>query len=66
MIKKDRIAIVVSAVYALFPLFLLLIGEIGMFVSYLAPIFIYWGYRFIKNDISFIKQEPEQPTQKDA
>lgn len=66
MIKKDRIAIVVSAVYALFPFFLLLIGDIGMFVSYLVPIFIYWGYRFIKNDISFIKQEPDQPPQKDA
>lgn len=66
MIKKDRIAIVVSAVYALFPFFLLLIGEIGMFVSYLVPIFIYWGYRFIKNDISFIKQETDQQPQKDA
>lgn len=52
MNRKDRIAVVVS-------IFLMPVGIIwfkdaeaaGLII--LAPLIIYWAYRFIKNDISF-------------
>jgi len=55
--KKDRIAVVLS-VPLLFMGALLLTGNgseqlIGLMVS--VPLFCYWGFRFIQNDISFIK-----------
>ncbi|MCL7423445.1 MAG: hypothetical protein M8364_21375 [Methylobacter sp.] len=57
MNKKDRIAIVVSIVYMFFPL--ILIAAKGMrslpgALLVTLPVVIYWGYRFIKGDISFI------------
>lgn len=57
MVKKDRIAIVITVIYSLFPLVLLLDGSMEEFVTFLLPIFLYWGYRFIKGDISFLKQK---------
>lgn len=57
MVKKDRIAIVITVIYSLFPLLLLLDGSMEEFVTFLLPIFLYWGYRFIKGDISFLKQK---------
>lgn len=57
MVKKDRIAIVITVIYSLFPLLLLLDGTMEEFVIFLLPIFLYWGYRFIKGDISFLKQK---------
>lgn len=54
MNKKDRIALVISALFFLFPLFFLLIGEIGLMIFWVAPLILYWGYRFIKDDISFL------------
>lgn len=57
MVKKDRIAVVVSFVYLLFPVFLLFDGELGAFIIFLLPVILYWGYRFIKGDISFIKMQ---------
>lgn len=58
MSKKDRVAIVISILYFLFPLAVLLGGgsdaPINAIVS-LSPLIAYWGYRFIKNDISFLK-----------
>ncbi|ACN18055.1 conserved hypothetical protein (plasmid) [Desulforapulum autotrophicum HRM2] len=53
MTKKDRIAIVVSIVYAILPL-LVLFEEPAAALLFCLPIILYWGYRFIKNDISFI------------
>lgn len=62
MNKKDRIAVVVSIVY-----FLLSVAFAGknanpipiMFLGFMIiaemPLIIYWGYRFIQNDISFLK-----------
>ncbi len=54
MNRKDRIAVVVS-------IFLMPVGIIwfkdaeaaGLII--LVPLSIYWSYRFIKNDISFLK-----------
>ena len=58
MSKKDRIAIVVSVVLGLLGTLLLNGGGIvgvplGVLILILIP--AYWAYRFIKNDISFIK-----------
>jgi hypothetical protein len=55
MSKKDRIAIVVSILYLLFPLLVLMNSNGPMAVVILSPLLVYWGYRFIKNDISFLK-----------
>ena len=54
MTKKDRIAVVVSVF--LLPLGIAWFAEaaaLGLII--LAPLSIYWAYRFIKNDISFLK-----------
>jgi len=59
MVKKDRIAIVITVIYSLFPLLLLFDGTTEEFVIFLLPIFLYWGYRFIKGDISFLKQKDD-------
>lgn len=58
MNRKDRIAVVVS-------IFLMPVGIIwfkdaeaaGLIT--LVPLSIYWSYRFIKNDISFLKVKDE-------
>ena len=51
--KKDRKALVISII--LFILCLSAIGESqrGSIIFFI-PVLIYWGYRFIKNDISFL------------
>ncbi len=62
MNKKDRIAVVVSTVY--FSVALLIAFKLTGFdvlkallaqIMFIAPVFLYWGYRFIQNDISFLK-----------
>ncbi|NYT73371.1 hypothetical protein HZU72_13150 [Halomonas sp. QX-2] len=58
MNKKDRIAIVVSILYFLFPLAVLFEGSSDAPIAalvFMSPLIAYWGYRFIKNDISFLK-----------
>lgn len=62
MNKKDRIAVVVS-IPLLFIGALLLTGNgseqlMGLMLS--VPLFCYWGYRFIQNDISFLKIEDDK------
>jgi hypothetical protein len=53
MSKKDRIAITVSALYSL-----LVLGglskdpALGLILAF--PLILYWGYRFIKGNISFL------------
>jgi len=54
MNKKDRIAIVVSFVYMFFPLILIAAKDLPTALMFTLPVVIYWGYRFIKGDISFI------------
>ena len=61
MTKKDRIAIVLTIpflIWTLLNLIMLIRGEpymVGPTLIVLAPVVVYWGYRFIKDDISFIK-----------
>ena len=57
MNKKDRIAIVISIPYLIFLISVIFSGAsdaISGFFIVGAPFIIYWGYRFIKNDISFL------------
>lgn len=56
MSKKDRIAVVLSIPYLLFVLLVVFNGgrpDTGLVIA--LPLIAYWGYRFIKNDISFLK-----------
>lgn len=50
--KKDRIALVASILITLIS---------GGFL--LIPVLIYWGYRFIQNDISFLKVKDNESQQ---
>ena len=66
MNKKDRIAVVVSVVYFLFSLAFASknVNPIPtMFLGFIIiaeiPLIIYWSYRFIKNDISFLRVKDE-------
>jgi hypothetical protein len=66
MNRKDRIAVVMSVMYTLF---CVLVGAstnpeksgamLFIFISFMMPLFLYWGYRFIKNDISFLRSKEE-------
>lgn len=60
MNKKDRIAVVITALYFLIPLGNVLNGEPMAALMTFAPIIIYWGFRFIRNDISFIGENNDQ------
>lgn len=53
--KKDRIAVIVSLIYLIFIGYLLTELSGTDVILFAIPILVYWGYRFIKNDISFIK-----------
>lgn len=55
MDKKDRIAVAISALYLLFALLPLVNGEPAGFLVFLVPLVGYWGWRFAKGDISFLK-----------
>ena len=58
MNRKDRIAVVVSIL--LIPIGIVWFKDAeaaGLII--LAPLIIYWAYRFIKNDISFLKVKDE-------
>lgn len=61
MNKKDRIAIVVSIVYLTVPLTFTFYGSIlHDFAGFtLLPLILYWGWRFIKGDISFLGQDKQ-------
>lgn len=56
MSKKDRIAVVLTFGYffAVFIMFISMNDLVKALFYGLLPLFIYWGYRFIKNDISFL------------
>lgn len=53
MNKKDRIALVLSTPPLVLGLITLPEGGAGFI--FILPVFAYWGYRFIKGDISFTK-----------
>lgn len=58
MNRKDRIAVVLSVVYLLLPITALTLGNssdrFGGMLSFI-PLVAYWGWRFIRNDISFLR-----------
>ena len=64
MNKKDRIAIVVSGVYFIFLLSISAVSKeyfyhinyvwIPVWVIFMSLLLVYWVYRFIKGDISFL------------
>ncbi len=58
MTKKDRIAIVLTIPFLILSLLVLIDQSPYMveeFASLIAAPVVYWGYRFIKGDISFMK-----------
>ena len=60
MTKQDRIAVSISVAW----LFLGIMSAIssndwGPFAAFPFLLVIYWGYRFIKNDISFLQRNPK-------
>jgi hypothetical protein len=55
--RKDRIALVISALYSLFPLVVIFEGKPAGVILAMLPLLVYWGYRFIKGDISFIGKQ---------
>lgn len=61
MNKKDRIALVLSFIPFIFAILLFTgnKGEQGVGFIIVVLIAIYWGYRFIKNDISFLGNKVE-------
>lgn len=60
MTKKDRIAVVISLFYLVVPISVLFEWSRGLSfgpaLMFLFPMAAYWGYRFIKGDISFLGQ----------
>ena len=58
MTKKDRIAISISILLLLLTAFWsAVLGKPGPVVILgFTPLVLYWGYRFIKNDISFLQR----------
>ena len=63
MSKKDRIAVVASTPVLLFVLLCLIHGnsaDIQAAAFGLLLLVCYWGYRFIQNDISFLKIEDDK------
>lgn len=54
MTKKDRIAIVATAIYLFLPISAAMGGDAEFGVLALSPVVVYWGYRFIRGDISFL------------
>ena len=58
MNRKDRIAVVVSILLTPVGIIWFKDAEAAGLIT-LAPLIIYWAYRFIKNDISFLKVKDE-------
>ena len=67
MTKKDRIAISISILLLLLTAFWsAVLGKPGPVVILgFTPLVLYWGYRFIKNDISFLQRSPKTKNEKE-
>ena len=66
MTKKDRIAISITFVFLCWSIALLqktYTADEG--VTILIPLILYWAYRFIKNDISFLQRSPKTKNEKE-
>ena len=66
MTKKDRIAISISILLLLLTAFWS--ASLGkpapVVILGFTPLVLYWGYRFIKNDISFMRRSPKTKNDK--
>ena len=63
MTKKDRIALVISTLYFLIPLGELVDkGDPLLALIFIVPLIAYWGYRFIRGDISFLGSDERDRT----
>ncbi len=63
MNKKDRIAVVFSIAYGVITISLTASANRdagALFLLTNIPLFAYWGYRFIKGDISFVGGKDDQ------
>ncbi len=56
MNKKDRVAIVLTIFYLFFLIFVYMELRSSLILWSLVLV-IYWGYRFIRNDISFLNMK---------
>ena len=63
MTKKDRIAISISFVFLCLSILLILSNEPPHLV--VLALILYWAYRFIKNDISFLQRSPKTKNEKE-
>ena len=63
MTKKDRIAISISFVFLCLSILLILSNEPPHLV--VLALILYWAYRFIKNDISFLQRSSKTTNDKD-
>jgi hypothetical protein len=60
MTKKDRIAVFISIVLPFFAASIVKSRETATgFLIGFAFVVVYWGYRFIQNDISFLQRNPK-------
>ena len=57
MNKKDKIAITISVTYLVFSLFVLVTEGLAEFAILILPMILYWEYRRLKGDISFLKSK---------
>ena len=57
MSKKDKLALTISAVVLLWSIAILFAGGGPIGVLGMTGLIIYWGIRYSKNDISFIKEK---------
>ena len=61
MSRKDRIAIAVSVTYVFCLIVWLFDGlKPSGLVVFSLPMFFYWGYRFVRNDISFLPKRMDE------
>ena len=57
MNKKDIIALIISLSYSIFSLVVLVNEGLPEFVILIIPLILYWEYRHLKGDISFLKSK---------
>ncbi|WP_456451826.1 hypothetical protein [Hydrogenimonas sp.] len=58
MSLKDRIAVVASLLWIVVVFSISLPHIRGSeLISIIVPVMLYWGYRFVINDLSFLKQK---------
>ena len=67
MTKKDRIAVSISITWILI---IALIAasqrrdNLEIFSVFSSPVFFYWAYRFIQNDLAFLQRNPKTTNDK--